>query len=110
MKASQGDIWFADFGEPVGREQGYARPALVISNDAYNTAGFGLVIAAPLTTRDRGWSNHVEVPLGGTGLRTTSWVMVQQVRSLSTMRMKARLGQAPDHVLDKVLTLLEQML
>jgi mRNA interferase MazF len=110
MKVSQGDIWFTDFGEPAGREQGYPRPALVISNDDYNWAGFGLVIAAPLTTRDRGWSNHVEVPSAGTGLRTTSWVMVQQVRAVSTLRMEWRLGQAPDHVVRSVLDLLERML
>src|SRR4051812_13700049 len=67
----RGEIWLADFGEPVGREQGYPRPALIVSNDDFNEAGFGLVVTVPLTTRDRGWAYHVEIPAGTTGLRKT---------------------------------------
>ncbi|WP_204014187.1 type II toxin-antitoxin system PemK/MazF family toxin [Sphaerimonospora thailandensis] len=109
MRVKQGEIWFADYGEPVGREQGYPRPALIVSNDDFHAAGFGLVIAVPLTTRNRGWTNHIEVPTGATGLRKTSWAMVQQVRSLSPMRFEYRLGQAPTEVVGEVLHVLGQM-
>ncbi|GII54524.1 hypothetical protein Pth03_29130 [Planotetraspora thailandica] len=109
MRLSQGDIWFADFGEPVGAEQGFPRPALVLSNGRYNAAGFKLVIVAPLTTRDRGWSHHVEVPPQSTGLHKTSWVMPQQARAISPLRMECRLGRAPRTVVHEVLDLLERM-
>lgn len=31
-----GDIWYVDFSPQVGREQAGVRPALVVSNDAFN--------------------------------------------------------------------------
>ncbi|GLW96614.1 type II toxin-antitoxin system PemK/MazF family toxin [Microtetraspora sp. NBRC 16547] len=108
-KISQGEIWFADFGSPVGREQAYPRPALVISNDDYNTAGFELVIVVPLTTRERGWNHHVEIPPGDSGLRKTSWAMVQQVRSLSPLRLSTRLGEVPPEKVEEVLGVLGRM-
>lgn len=111
MKVSQGDIWFADFGLPSGREQGGERPALVVSNDAYNTARFGLFIAVPLTTSDRGWVSHIRVdPGGGAGLRVPSWAMVEQAGVMSARRFMFHIGAAPRQTLGRVLDMLHDML
>ncbi|MFB9623017.1 type II toxin-antitoxin system PemK/MazF family toxin [Nonomuraea helvata] len=97
----QGEIWLADLGEPVGREQGFPRPVLVVSNDEFNAAA-PVKIVVPLTTTDRGWDNHVAIGCDGTGLEKLSWAMVEHVRSVSPRRFTRRIGIAPDEVVREV--------
>jgi len=47
-----GDIAWLDFDPQAGREQGRRRPALVLTDQAYNRAG-GLVVVCPLTSKRR---------------------------------------------------------
>lgn len=109
MTIARGEIWFADFGEPVGHEQGYPRPALVISGDDLNFSRLGLAIAVPLTRRNRGWNTHVRIDPDGTGLAAESWAMVEQVKSLSHDRFEFRIGRVSAKVLDEVITRLMEM-
>lgn len=101
MRVIQGEIWLADLGEPTGREQGYHRPVLVISNDSFNAAT-PVKIIVPLTTTNRGWDNHVAVPTDGTGLEKASWAMVEHVRSVSPRRFTRRIGIVPDELVREV--------
>lgn len=86
-----GEVWWASPDPAMGREQGGRRPVLVISNEAYLDAVATLAITAPLTTRDRGWPNHVPVA-GSTGLDVPCWAMTEQVRTISRSRMVRRSG------------------
>lgn len=45
-----GDIAWLDFDPQAGREQGRRRPALVLTDQAYNRAS-GLVVVCPLTSK-----------------------------------------------------------
>ncbi|MFI7440181.1 type II toxin-antitoxin system PemK/MazF family toxin [Nonomuraea indica] len=110
MKATRGDIWFADLGDPTGREQGFPRPVLVLSNDRLNRSKLGLVLAIPLTTRERGYLTHIRVSANGTGLAKTSWAMVEQIRALSPERFEFYVGHAPDETVDEAIGVLRQMI
>jgi mRNA interferase MazF len=110
MKLTQGDIWFARFGDPTGREQGYDRPALILSNDSFNRSKLGLVLAAPLTTRERGYLTHVRIGRDGTGLAKTSWAMVEQIRAISPDRFDFFVGNVPDDVVAEAVTVLTRMI
>jgi mRNA interferase MazF len=101
MRVIQGEIWLADLGDPVGREQGFARPVLVVSNDGFN-ASTPVKIIIPLTTTNRGWDNHIPISCDGTGLEKPSWAMVEHVRSVSPQRFRRRIGIAPDEVVREV--------
>lgn len=101
MRVIQGEIWLANLGEPSGREQGYRRPVLVISNDDFNAATPVKVIV-PLTTTNRGWDNHIPIGCEGTGLDKPSWAMVEHVRSVSPQRFSRRIGIASDEVIHEV--------
>ena len=46
--ARQGDIHWYDFGPVIGAELSDRRPALVVSNNAFNRA-FGVAIALPMS-------------------------------------------------------------
>ncbi|MEV0613306.1 type II toxin-antitoxin system PemK/MazF family toxin [Nonomuraea sp. NPDC050404] len=101
MRVIQGEIWFANLGDPIGREQGYSRPVLVVSNDAFNS-GTPVKIIVPLTTVHRGWDNHVPVPTEGTGLDKPSYAMIEHTRSVSPQRFSKRIGIAPDEVVTEI--------
>ncbi|MCW2938677.1 MAG: hypothetical protein JWN00_1662 [Actinomycetia bacterium] len=110
MKAAQGEIWLADYGTPVGREQGFLRPALVLNGSMLDTHRMELVVAVPLTTANRGWVTHVEMTQGVAGLRKTSWAMAEQIRSLSTTRLRRRIGLADEEAVGRVLAVMQHLL
>jgi mRNA interferase MazF len=110
MKITQGEIWFTDFGDPAGREQGFPRPALILSNDSLNQSRLGLVFAVPLTTRNRGYLTHVQITPKGTGLAKTSWAMVEQLRAVSPERFDFYVGIVSDEVLANTVNVLKRML
>jgi mRNA interferase MazF len=107
----RGEVWLVDFGEPIGHEQGYRRPAVVISSDRLNASRAGLVVVVPLTTTRRALPSHVELePDGsvgravsaGTGLRETSYAKTEDLKSVSIDRLVHGLGQVPHHVLHRI--------
>lgn len=90
--AQRGEIWLVDFGEPVGHEQGYRRPAVIMSHDRLNRSRAELVIVIPVTTTRRGLPSHIEIEPGDSGLKHTSYAKAEDVKSVSTSRLTRRLG------------------
>jgi mRNA interferase MazF len=77
----------------VGKEQAGRRPALVVANDEFLDAATDLVMVMPVTSAGRGWANHVAVR-PATLLPQLSWVMTEQVRTISRGRIAKAIGQA----------------
>jgi mRNA interferase MazF len=102
----EGDIWYVDFSPHIGREQGGVRPALVVSNDAYNAVPNGLHIICPLTTRDRDLAYHVRLDAMDGVLTRPSVIMCEQVRAQSIDRFVQHRGPVPADVLDRVRTII----
>jgi mRNA interferase MazF len=92
-----------DFGRPIGSEPAaHRRPAVVVSEDAFNQIGAGLVIVVPTTTRERGIPYHVKIGPGASGLRATSWAKAEGVRSVSKLRLVEYLGHVEEGALEQV--------
>lgn len=81
----RGDVIYVDLGEPVGHEAGFERPAVVVSHD--RLAPVGLIIVLAVTRTRHGWPSHVEVESAESGLRETSYVQTEQVRTISSRRV-----------------------
>lgn len=79
----------------VGRELAERRPVLVVSAQDFSEHIPDLVIAVPLTTRDRGLPHHVPVR----GLAQPSWALCEQLRAVSTARLGKVLAVAEPHTL-----------
>ena len=91
--ASIDELWFVDFGQPCPGGPASRRPALVLGPPETFGSRFPVVIVAPLTTTDRSLSVHVEVPATDlTGLRHTSYVQCELIRSVNRRRLMHRLG------------------
>jgi mRNA interferase MazF len=103
----KGDFVTVTFDPQSGHEQRGRRPALVVSNDLFNKHT-GLCIACPITTRQRDYPFHVSIPPGQS---VTGFVMVEQVKSIDfRSRNVKRLGNAPEPVLQEVLSILDACL
>src|SRR3546814_11406287 len=53
MVIAQGEIWWADLGDPVGSEPGYRRPVLVVQCDRFNNSRIATVVCVTLTSNLR---------------------------------------------------------
>lgn len=108
--AKRGDIVRLDFDPSAGHEQQGARPAMVLSPEAFNR--FGTALVCPITrggafARGRMWT----VPLAA-GLATDGVVLCNQVRTIDCdARRVAFIEAAPEdvtaEVLARVATLIE---
>jgi mRNA interferase MazF len=89
----RGEIWQARLDPVRGHEQGGTRPTLVISADLLNAGPAQIIVVCPLTTRFRAIPSHVPVAPPEGGLRSTSYVICEQLRAISAERLGARLGE-----------------
>lgn len=83
----RGEIYWVDFGEPQGSEQGYRRPALVVQNDLGNQASSVTIVAA-LTSRlpKKAYPFHVRV--GPPLLSKEGVVLCEQIRTVALARLE----------------------
>src|SRR5262245_57200682 len=89
----RGEIWWVDFGEPVGREIADVHPAVIISKQEFNDVApaLGWLIIVPGTSTrivvprtDRIPTTHFEVPNRmANGLDHTTYFLCEQVRFVS---------------------------
>ncbi len=87
----RGDVVWAELSPARGREQAGRRPALVVAGRGYLRTVTTLVVVLPVTSVERGWSNHVALR-GDHGLARPSWAMTEQVRTISRDRVVAVSG------------------
>lgn len=110
LPAKRGEIWLVDFGDPIGHEQGFRRPAVVVSADRMNRGRSGLVIVVPCTTARRGLPTHVELDPDASGLAEVGYAKAEDVKSVSVGRLRHRLGVAPHAELARIVHLIRVLL
>lgn len=99
----RGEIYFADLSPVVGSEQGGGRPVLILQNDLANRHS-PTVIAATFTSRtDKPpLPTHVLVYPAQSGLRRTSIVLAEQLRTLDKSRLQRRIGRLDAALMHRV--------
>lgn len=105
MVIAQGEIWWADLGEPTGSEPGYRRPVLVVQSDSFNRSRIGTVVCVPLTSSLRWEDAPGNVALNGalTGLPKDSVANVSQITTIDRDSLTDRVGALPVSKLELVL-------
>jgi mRNA interferase MazF len=101
----RGDIYLCDFGDPIGHEQGFQRPALFVSHD--ELARHGLPIVLPITRTKRGYPTHIELE---DALPVTSYVQCEQIRTISTQRLIRPVGTVSDLAMMRIEQTLRRIL
>lgn len=99
---SRGEVWRVDL-EPVrGHEQGRVRPALILSNNVVNHGPSGLVTVVPMTTKARPLRSFLKVEPPEGGVQKTSYIICDQVRTISAERLGRRFGSVSGKTLIEV--------
>ncbi|HWE65174.1 MAG TPA: type II toxin-antitoxin system PemK/MazF family toxin [Acidimicrobiales bacterium] len=96
------EIYEVDLGAPVGHEPADVRPGLIVSADLINNGSGALVGVVPITSRDYGLRSHVELQSDPTGLDHDSYARCDQLRLLSSRRLRGLLGQASAESMDSI--------
>ncbi len=98
----QGDIIKINFNPQAGHEQAGYRPAVVVSNNAFNRR-CSRTLVCPITNTVTPYPLHV--PLSGTV--TTGVVMCEQIRSLDlNARPHSFVEKVPERLLDEILEII----
>ena len=102
---TRGEIYLCDFGNPIGYEPGFRRPAVVVLPEQLNQHGVAIVL--PVTRTRLGYPTHVEVE---SVLPVTSYIQCELVRSVSTQRLLRKVGELGVVHLAAVETVLRRLL
>ena len=106
MVVSQGEVWWADLGEPIGSAPGYRRPVVVVQGDAINRSRIATAICVPLTSNLK-WADapgNVLLKLSATGLDKDSVANVSLLVAVDKAQLIERAGKISQRKLDLVLS------
>lgn len=88
MYPQRGEVWWVSFDPSVGSEIQKTRPAIILSNNAANSA-LNRVVVIPLSSQiSKLYPSEVLITLNG----ETRKAMADQVMTASKQRLKSRLG------------------
>lgn len=112
VAVAQGDVWWADLGEPFGSGPGYRRPVLVVQGDAFNRSAIATVVCVPLTSNVKwaGAPGNVSLRPKDSGLAGESVANVSQIVALGRGVLVERVAKVPVAKLDLVLRGIDVML
>jgi mRNA interferase MazF len=107
---TRGEIWFVDLNPVRGHEQAGIRPALIISATTFNHGPANLVTVLPITTKDRSIPSHVKIKPTTSTLQKTSFIICEQIRTISQDRLTKRVGVINKDTLQSVEKIVGMML
>ena len=90
----QGDICWAEVGDPTGAAPGFRRPVVVVQGEAFNRSRIGTVVCVALTSNMK-WAQapgNVRLDARETGLPKDSVANVSQIVTLDKAELSERVG------------------
>jgi mRNA interferase MazF len=106
VNVSQGEVWWADLGEPRGSKPGFRRPVVVIQGDSLNRSRIATAVCVALTSNVK-WASapgNVLLSAAATGLPKESVANVSQIVTLDQSDLTERVGKLPKAKMELVLS------
>jgi mRNA interferase MazF len=112
IRISRGEVWWVDFGEPVGSEPGYRRPAVVLQSNYFNHSALNTFVVVSVTSNlfRAGSPGNVLVSKRKSGLSKDSVVNVTQLATIDKSRLLEKCGQLDPDSLGRVAEGVRQVL
>jgi mRNA interferase MazF len=100
----RGEIWWANWPDPVGSEPGYRRPVLIVQDDTFTQSRISTVIVVVITSNTKlaEAPGNVSLPCKATGLLKDSVANVSQILTVDKTFLSERVGSLPEHLLEEV--------
>ena len=103
----RGDIVKINFSPHQGHEQGFERPAIILSPSQYNKV-MSLALMCPITTKSKGFKFEVQL---FDGMQTVGVVLSDHIKSFDWKARQVRfIEKAPIELVEEVLAKLETLL
>jgi mRNA interferase MazF len=105
MVIAQGDIVWADLGDPIGSQPGFKRPVVIVQGDAFNLSTIATVVCVPLTSNQAlaRYPGNLALTARATGLPKDSVANVSQVLTLDRGQLMERVGRLSRSKLSAIL-------
>ena len=105
MVISQGEVWWADLGQPVGSAPGFRRPVVIVQNDSFNRSRIATCVVVPLTSNMH-WTDapgNVALAAADTGLPKDSVANVSQIFTVDRSQLTEQVCRLSDAKLELIL-------
>ncbi len=102
---TRGEIWWVDFGVPLGSEVGFKRPVIIIQNNILNESNLKTVVVLPLTSNIlfADIPNNVLLKKEVTGLSKDSVTQPHLLVHVDKRRLIEKIKKLKDSDMDKIL-------
>ena len=105
----QGEVWWADLGQPVGSVPGYRRPVVIVQGGLLNGSRINTVICIPLTS-NLDWEaipTCLRLPAKATGLDRDSVAQASQILTAEKSQLIEPVGRISARQLEQLLARLD---
>jgi mRNA interferase MazF len=105
IEVAQGEIWWADLGEPAGSAPGFRCPVVVVQGNALNRSRIGTVVCVPLTSNLawQGAPGNTLLPAADTRLPRPSVANASQIVALDRNTLTERVGRLRPKLVAQIL-------
>jgi len=105
MVIRQGDVFWYNFGHPVGSEPGYQRPVVIMQNDAFNQSAIKTTVVCAITTNlELGQAmGNLRLRKGEANLPQASVVNISQVYTINKTKLQDKLGSLSPHRVQQII-------
>lgn len=98
----RGDVYYADFGMPLGSEQQGLRPVVVLQNDIGNENSPTTIVAAVTSKNKKELPTHVHITETESSLAKDSIVMLEQIRTIDKDRLEKKICHINDEKMEQI--------
>lgn len=101
---TRGELWWVDFGVPVGSVAGFRRPAVILQADEYNATQLNTIVVVPFSSNLMlaDYSPNVYVESSDSGLNKDSVAIIPLVTALDRICFKDFISKLPDSVMEEI--------
>ena len=99
----RGDVYYADLSPVIGSEQGGIRPVVILQNNVGNWHSPTVIAAAITGQRNKArLPTHVQLGPFHAGLRHSSTVLLEQIRTIDKTRLRERIGSLDNITMERL--------
>lgn len=105
----QGEVWWADLGQPVGSVPGYRRPVVIVQGALLNGSRIRTFVCVTVTS-NLDWAEiptSLRLPASGTGLDRDSVAQTSQIMTVDKSQLIEPIGRINERQLAQLFAKLD---